>query len=60
VTERGNIVDAGMSETWIRRQELNLALARSDEPTGYCPDHGEYDPAGDCPGCVAEELIAQS
>jgi hypothetical protein len=25
-----------------------------DEPTGYCTDHGSYDPSGDCPGCVRE------
>lgn len=25
---------------------------RWDTPTGYCTDHGAYDPSGDCPGCV--------
>ncbi len=37
-----------------REDEEAEDAAESDEPTGYCGEHGEYDPAGDCPGCVAE------
>jgi hypothetical protein len=29
------------------------ADAHWDEPTGYCTDHGAYDPEGNCPGCEA-------
>ena len=34
---------------------LSFGQVESDNPTGYCPDHGEYDPAGDCPKRLQEE-----
>jgi hypothetical protein len=33
-------------------EDEDSADAHWDEPTGYCTDHGAYDPAGNCPGCV--------
>ena len=41
-------------ESYDRAAEAGPRDDGWDTPTGYCTDHGAYDPDGDCAGCVAE------
>lgn len=60
----GQREDADIALLLTRRKDILRTAERQnrpipvdanwDEPTGYCTDHGEYDPEDACPGCIAE------